>query len=106
MGLDVKIIIAISVGGVFLLVFLIFVIMFFVSRNKQQKLQHSIEDMYADKNLAKMEYDFAAYDEETARIMFGTDQDDSQITIDDVLTEAQTAGDEGMEEITGNYKPE
>ena len=62
--------------------------------------------MYNDPDLAKMEYDFASYDDRVERLISASNAD-GQLTIDDVMLEAPAAApDEGLDEITGNYKPE
>ena len=73
---------------------------------KHNELMAKLEAMYNDPNLAKMDYDFSAYDEEITRIVTAS-RAEGQLTIDDVLISgAVSPVDEGIEEITGNYKPE
>ncbi len=108
-------IVAICAGGVFFAVFLLFVIITSRRSKREEMLQNHLDEVYADKNIAKMEYDFAVYDEETSRMLSQNAEDEQQVTIYDVLKDGAT-GDadglfgkidsEGMEEITGNYKPE
>lgn len=84
-----------------------------VQRNKREELRkREIEKMYADKNLATMDYDCAVYDEETEKLIRSKQMSDGQLTIEDVMKASpdgkvfQTVEKEGLEEITGNYKPE
>ena len=72
--------------------------------------------MYIDKNAPKLDYDFAAYDEEVKRKLEGNKNTVGQLTIDDVMqTSSAPSADEtvftsvdveNVEEITGNYQPE
>ena len=79
--------------------------------------------VYSDPKLAKMEYDIAFYDEETAAKLAASseEREDSQVTIDEVLTDGErpvssertaeedaifNKPDEGMEEIAGCYEPD
>ncbi len=74
---------------------------------------------YSDPELAKMEYDIAFYDEETAAKLAASAErrSDAQVTIEEVLanaSEGRTAEEdavfnktaEGMEEISGSFEPE
>ena len=78
---------------------------------------------YSDPELAKMEYDIAFYDEETAAklAVSAGEKEALQVTIEEVLTDEEHAApvgrtaeeeaifnkpDEGMEEIAGCYEPE
>ena len=109
-------IIAIVTGGVFLILLLSFVIVYGVRRSNHKKFQKQLDEAYLGGNLAKMEYDFAAYDEETEKILERLSAGaEKQVTIDDVLSDNKSAlpedvfakiDTEGLEEITGNYKPE
>lgn len=87
-------------------------------RRKEEEAEKVLENAYADKNLAKMEYDIAFYDEETYRLMRGN----SQVTMDEIISDnaSSEAGadnqpsaegaifakidSEGVEEITGRFK--
>lgn len=107
-------IVAIAAGSIFLLLFMIFIILSVYKHKAEARIQESLEKQYADENLAKMEYDFAVYDEETARMLSGEDNKPvTQVSIYDVLSEDLAQPEEvfgkiendGLEEITGNYKP-
>ena len=100
-----KYILSIVVFAIFALMLMIWLCTFVYNKNRDIKRRNRIEDMYNDESLAKMEYDFAVYDDNTER-MISQSSTESQLTIDDVLIDsAVTPVDEGMEEITGNYKP-
>ncbi len=83
----------------------------FQKRNNMRK-EEELEKVYSDKNLAKMEYDVAVYDEETRKLM--TPRSTYQVTMDEVIqkdekepTEDVNFGkmeSEGVEQITGNFK--
>ena len=113
--MDPKYIVAIVTGGIFLILFIVFIIIFAHKRKTEARLQARLEQEYSDENLAKMEYDFAVYDEETAKILSGAvEKPVTQVSIYDVLSEDLAQPEEvfgkieseGMEEITGNYKPD
>lgn len=95
----------------------LFIFMTTKRRRKEEEAKKVLENAYADKNLAKMEYDIAFYDEETYRLMRGN----SQVTMDEIISDnASEAGadnqpsaegaifakidSEGVEEITGRFK--
>ena len=104
--MNAQYIVSIAAGGVFTFLFLIWLGVFIYSKVREMQLNKKIFQMYSDENLAKMEYDFASYDDETARIV-AAPHTEGQMTIDDVLFDATAnAPDEGLEEITGNYKPD
>ena len=100
--MEVKYIVAIVAGAIFAAMFIICVAVWLYTKHKQKILRESITKMYNDPALGKMEYDFAAYDEETNRILNASNSG-GQITIDDIIE--NSAENEGLEEITGNYKP-
>lgn len=115
--MELPYILTIVVCSLFVLLFLIFIIVYFKSKHEHKRRMSEIEQMYADKNLAKMDYDSAVYDEETEKILAMRQQEVGQMTIDDVMkqTAATAANDEnvfqkiapeGVEEITGNYNPD
>lgn len=114
--MELKYILAIVGGGLFLIAVIVFLVYLIRIRNKEAEQMEYLEKMYSDKNLVKMDYDFAVYDEETEKILAQMhNNDDGQLTIDDVMAKANLAsGDtvfgtvdtEGPEEITGNYKPD
>lgn len=102
--------------SLFFVLLVIFLSMYIVNNKKRKELQNELSKMYADKNAPKLDYDFAAYDEEVKRKLQGDGATEGQLTIDDVLqTSNLSASDEtvfssidveNVEEITGNYQPE
>lgn len=102
--------------------FVLLLFAYFMTARNAKKLSESkeeeLERAYSDENLAKMEYDVAVYDEETRKLM--SPRADSQVTMDEVVgsdgggaQEAKPSAeeilfgkvdDEGVEEITGNFK--
>lgn len=104
--MGVQYIVAIAAGGIFTLLFLVWFGLYIFSKVREKALYNRICQMYNDENLAEMNYDFANYDDETARIV-SVSRTEGQLTIDDVLFDATAnSADEGLEEITGNYKPD
>ncbi|MDE6667541.1 MAG: hypothetical protein K2K38_04240 [Clostridia bacterium] len=110
--MDVKYIVAIAAGALFLLLLLIFIILF-AERKKKAALQlQRLEQMYADKNLVKMEYDFLVFDEETEKIFAAQAERNNQTSSgngDSVAQNGaifQTVDTDGLEEIVGNYVPD
>lgn len=104
--MEVKYIVSIILGGIFVLLFLSGIFSYFYNKNKTRKQANKIKEMYNDPNLAGMEYDFASYDDRVERLISASNAD-GQLTIDDVMLEAPAAApDEGLDEITGNYKPD
>lgn len=102
----VQFIVTIVTVSLFALIFFVGVLVGLYHNAKQNELNRKITKMYNDPNLAKMDYDFSAYDEEITRIVSASRME-GQITIDDVLINGTASpADEGIEEITGNYKPE
>lgn len=107
---------AIVAGSVFLLLFLIFLILSAQTRKKLKLQRLRLEQMYADKNLVKMYYDFLVYDEETENIIFTAQMErSSQMGFGDADSDSipasqgsifQTVDTDGLEEIVGNYKPD
>ena len=113
--MELKYILTIIGVSIFLIMFLVFVIFTSRSRKREAMLMESLEKMYADKNLAKMDYDFAVYDGELEKILAKRQMPDGQLTIDDFMDSSapnpvdsvfQTVDTEGVEEIQGTYKPE
>lgn len=101
-----KYIFAIVMFSIFALMLLIWLVAFFYNKNKENKQREKLEQMYNDENLAKMEYDFVSYDEKTARLASAS-RTEGQLSIYDVIGENSVSSpEEGLEEITGNYKPE
>lgn len=110
--MELKYIIGIVCGGLFILLFLIFLGVAMLQRRKHAETMENIEKMYSDKNLAKMEYDCAVYDEKTEKRLSGMANGDGQVTIDEIVGDKVATADvfssvdtEGVEEIKGNYKP-
>ncbi len=109
--MDVKYIYALVALSLFVLLLIIAAVTFY-KRDKAEWIRRlKFEDMYAG-NIAKMEYDFAIYDRET-ELLLERRNHSGQITLEDVLPEARESQDifgkidsDGVEEITGNYKPE
>ncbi len=105
-------IVAIAVGGVVLLLFLICVYVIAKKHREQIERRIELEAVYSDPKLAKMEYDIAFYDDDLPRAVPHTE--DKQVTIDDVMSDEDmtvqsaifTKADDGMEEISGSYEPD
>lgn len=113
--MEVKYIIAIACGSLFLLLFLIYIIVSARRKKIEANLRQRLEQMYGDKNLVKMEYDFVVYDEETEKLVSTKLQESGQMSINDIDPSAlssaddavfQTVDTDGIEEIVGNYVPE
>ncbi len=113
--MDVKFIVVIAAGSLFLLLFLIFIIVSARTKKRLKLQRQRLEQMYADKNLVKMEYDFLVYDEETEKIFTAQMERSSQMSFNDVDPSSMPASDgaifqtvdtDGLEEIVGNYKPD
>lgn len=104
--MGIEYIISIAAGGIFAFLVLIALGSAMYSKNQQRQLEKELYEMYISPNLARMDYDFGSYDDDTARIV-SVSRTEGQLTIEDVLFDAAlTPTDEGMEEITGNYKPD
>lgn len=107
--MDYKYIFVIVAAGLFLVLFLVFIALEVRRRRNRAALQLRIDEAYSDGNIVRMEYDFAAYDDEPSP---HTSSGDRQVTIYDVLSDGKGQFDfakieqEGLEEITGNYRPE
>ena len=103
--MELKYIIAIVAGAVFLILLVISLVVYFKNRIKQMLFRANISAIYRDKNLALIDYD-CGLEEESLKILSAA-LSEGQITIDDVLFDgAVTPADEGIEEITGNYEPD
>ena len=103
--------------------FVILVAAYFMYADKMKKINETkaeeLKKTYSDKNLAKMEYDVAVYDEETRKLLTH-EKSESQVTMDEIVPDEKERAsdavlssedalfgkgdDEGMEEITGTYK--
>lgn len=102
----VQLVVVLVTGSLFAALFFIGIFMMLYHISKQNELNRKITAMYNDPDLARMDYDFSVYDEEVTR-MVSVSREDGQLTIDDVLISgAVSPADEGIEEITGNYKPD
>lgn len=114
--MEAKYIATIVICGTFVLLCLVYMVYALYRRKVELRKQEELRKNYMDKNLADMQYDFAVYDEETERMLErGTNVPAEQVTIYDVLTKNDAPApeevfgkieEEGIEEITGNYKPE
>jgi hypothetical protein len=105
----------ICVGGVYILLFLIFVIDAINTKRYRKDKDKSLKESYKEENIRKMEYDLALYDEDERKPVASTTVYDGQVTIDEVLDkktdDAEKSDDalftkvntDGMEEITGNF---
>lgn len=100
--MELKYIVSIVVGAIFLILFVIALVVYFKNRIKQMVFRANIAEIYRDENLVLIDYD-CGLEEESARVL-GAAHSEGQITIDDVLFDgAVSPVDEGIEEITGNY---
>lgn len=114
MEMEVQYIIAIAVGSVSVFLLFLYLIATVRADFREARISESIEKMYEDENLAKMEYDFIDYNLEAARILAMRERREGQMTIDDVLAGINSPNDpvygkmdnDGPEEITGTYNPE
>ncbi len=113
----------ISAAGLFALLLLAYFMNADAAKKNARRKSEELEKAYSDKNLAKMEYDVAVYDDETRKLM-DRSRSEAQVTIDDVIVDEKksaapsaddvkpSAGEilfgkvdgEGVEEITGNFK--
>lgn len=104
-AMAVEHIIALSLLGVFAVLLFIFLIIYICTLRRNAKQMNEINKMYNDKNLTKMDYDFTLYDEDgepaenVVSEASGGAEEDTGVIFGRVDTE-------GIEEITGNYKPE
>lgn len=111
-------ILLICAGGVFLITFLVY-LFYAAKRMKERKAGNlHLREVYGSKNLQKMEYDHAFYDEDARGLVYSGE---GQVTIDELIGSEATNRDrggrqaedlifakienEGVEEITGNFKP-
>lgn len=107
----------ISCGAVFAFLFLLYLLVALEREHSRRILQNTLHKAYADKNLRKMEYDIAFYDEATYRPMSETDAE-RQVTIDELLKENEKVKqkkdntlfapveNEEIDEIKGTYRPD
>lgn len=119
-------IVMICAAGLFALLLLAYFMKADANKKFEQRKNEDLRKAYADKNLSKMEYDVACYDEETKRLLHP--DADSQVTMEEVIEPKEgeekksdapeekkpsaeeilfgKVDGEGMEEITGNFKGE
>lgn len=103
--MEVQYIVAIATGSLFGLMVLIGIASFIINKSKDRERKSRIYAMYHDSDLARIDYDLGLEDD-NAR-MASSSRADGQLTIEDVLFDGAVGPvDEGMEEITGNYKPD
>lgn len=110
----------ISAGGVFALLLLIYMITAIYQYRKNKRKQRAIIESYSDENIRRMDYDFAFSSDGSFGPLHAAEP--GQVTIDEVLDateiDANAAAarpvsdanfskieNEGVEEITGTYKP-
>ncbi len=103
--MEVGYIIAIVLGCVFAAMLLTFIILYARARKRDNERNEQLEKMYCDPNLKKMEYDFGAYGEDIEAYKHGGDGERNASDDDQQLSFLNPVENEGMEEITGNYKP-
>lgn len=105
--MPIEYIIAIICGSLFAVLFVTNAIVCILNAKKEARVREELEKMYADKNLVAMRYDFVAYDEEieelTANAAAG---DEIKPTAEEEQSSFSQMVIEGLEEITGDYKPE
>ncbi len=106
--MQVQYIIAIVCGSVFAALLIAAIAVYAVNSKKEARLSEEIEKMYADPNLVQMKYDSAAFDKETEELLEKLAEGEEVKPVQDGDTDAvynQLVID-GLEEITGDYKPE
>jgi hypothetical protein len=116
--MDGQYILLICAGGVFILIFLLFIVTAIKTAKLNKANDNAIKQSYVGDNLRRMDYDLALYDGEEHNTPTKITTADSQLTIDEVLAEKEKTteeekpsddalftkiGNEGMEEITGNF---
>ncbi len=103
-------IVAIISGSIFLILILIYIILKVIKNKRELKEKARLSEIYNDEDLAKMDYDFAVYDEESSELLGEGAKREMHTTIDEELDTPleevfAKIESEGMEEITGNYQP-
>ncbi len=111
----------ISAGGLFAALLFAYFIYYCSKRKARRRKEYELSVAYSDENLTKMEYDLAFYDEETHKLLRQAEPA-SQVTIDELIGQAaapaeeparkkaddaiftKIGNNEGVEEITGNFK--
>ncbi|MDE6868401.1 MAG: hypothetical protein K2J83_04580, partial [Clostridia bacterium] len=82
-------IVAIISGSVFLVLLLVYIILRVLGNKKALKERARLSEIYNDESLAKLDYDFAAYDEESTELLDGQIKREGHTTIDEELDSPQ-----------------
>ena len=128
--MDAIYILMICAGGLFFILLFSYFIYAYCTKRRNMRKEQALRRVYADKNLAKMEYDVAVYDEETRKILDSGEErhvpaevqpaknaDKKSVEAENSLSESSESGEEedqaemkfakvdseGMEEITGTF---
>ena len=114
--MEPKYIFAIVALSIFLVLFIIFFAVLAHKRKMEAKLQAWLYEVYSDKNLVKMDYDTSDEDEPVrlSGAHVQTEAVKAEEVRDEIKEELQQKVEglydkieiEGIEEITGNYKPQ
>lgn len=113
--MEIPYLVSIIFGVLFLILFIIFVVAYIRLKKRDKARSELIEKTYLNGKPVRMDYDFVAYDDETEKLLARMQNENSQLTIDEVLTVSAPSVDDAVyvkmekdepEEITGNYKPE
>jgi len=112
--MELWLILSTVLGGIYVILLTAYLIVFVRTKKKAAQLRTDLAKMYADPNLAKMDYDFCVCDEETEELINKMQSGEGQ-AFDAAAGESRpstAAGSvfgavetDGLEEITGNYKP-
>lgn len=103
--MELKYIVAIVAGALFLILFVLSLVVYFYNRRKQKIFRANIAEIYSEENLVLIDYD-CGLEEESLRVLSAA-LSEGQMTIEDVMFDgAVSPDDEGIEEITGNYEPD
>lgn len=103
--MELKFIVAIVAGALFLILFVLSLVVYFYNRRKQKIFRANIAEIYSEENLVLIDYD-CGLEEESLRVLSAA-LSEGQMTIEDVMFDgAVSPDDEGIEEITGNYEPD
>ena len=112
--MELWLILSTVIGGIYVILLTAYLVVFIRTKKKEAQLRIELAKMYADPNLSRIDYDFCVYDEETEKLINKIQANDSQpfaaasnenSSSDDQLTIFGAAEADGLEEITGNYKP-
>ena len=104
--MPIEYIIAIVCGSLFAVLLVTNIIVYILNAKKEARVREELEKMYADKNLVAMRYDFVAYDEEIEELTANAIAGDEIKPAEEEQTSFSQMVIEGLEEITGDYKPE